>query len=435
MGVIELPHDWKPRHYQEPMWAAMENGIKRAVLVWHRRAGKDLTAINWCAPEAFRRRGLYWHLFPTYSQGRKVIWEGLDNGGKPFLHAFPEVTWARKLDAEMTLWLHGGSVFQVVGTDHIDRLMGANPVGVIVSEYALQNPAAWELISPILAANGGWAIFPYTPRGMNHGYDLFKYAQDHPDTWFAQKLTVDDTHVVPEAMLIEEEERMPREIFQQEYHCSFQASLVGAYYKEQLAWMVEQDPPRISDQVNWIPEKEVFTAWDLGHFDSTAIWMGQVVANEIRFIDYYENAGEPIDHYIQYLRTLPYVFGDAYLPHDAAQTSLQTGKSTLEIMRSLGVRTILNPKVKLSDQHEGVRNMLRQSWIHETKCKRGLQALREYVKQSIEGERGPGGERLYRDKPLHNWASHGASAMATAMYGFRPERTGTFKQPDTSWVV
>jgi phage terminase large subunit len=435
MGKIELPHNWRPRPYQEAMWAAMENGIKRAVLVWHRRAGKDLTAINWCAPEAFRRRGLYWHLFPTYSQGRKVIWEGLDNGGRPFLHAFPPETWARKLDAEMTLWLHGGSVFQVVGTDHIDRLMGANPVGVIVSEYALQNPAAWELISPILAANGGWAIFPYTPRGRNHGYDLFKYAEEHPETWFAQKLTVDDTSVVPPPMLQEEKDRMPREIYEQEYFCSFEASLVGAYYKEQLAWMYEQEPKRISDRVQWMPDKEVFTGWDLGHFDSTAIWFAQVQGGEIRFIDYYENHGEPIDHYVKYMKTLPYTFGDAFLPHDAAQTSLQTGRSTIEVMRSLGVRTILNPRVGISDQHECVRLMLRQSWIHETKCKRGVQALREYVKQSIEGERGPGGEVLYRDRPVHNWASHGASAMATAMFGFRPERIGTFQQPSTRFVI
>ena len=435
MGKVSVPYNWSPRVYQEPLWAALEGGIKRAVQVWHRRTGKDLTDINWAATQAYQRRGLYWHMFPTYSQGRKVIWEGLDNSGRPFLDAFPPQTWKRKPDAEMTLWLEGGSIFQVVGTDHIDRLMGANPVGVIVSEYALQNPAAWELISPILAANGGWALFPYTPRGRNHGYDLYRYALDHPETWFSEILTADDTQIIDPEMLAEEKERMPREIFEQEYYCSFEASLVGAYYKDQLAWMGEQDPVRISDRVQWMPDKEVITGWDLGHYDSTAIWFAQVVGSEIRFIDYYENAGEPIDHYVKYMRTLPYTYGDAFLPHDASQTLLQTGRSTFEIMRSLGVKTIQNPKVALSDQHETVRLMLRQSWIHETKCKRGLHALREYSKQTIQGERGPGGEILYRDKPLHNWASHGASAMATIMFGFRPEREGTFRQPDASFVV
>lgn len=436
MARVSVPYNWSPRSYQEPLWDALERGNKkRAVQVWHRRTGKDLTDIHWCATQAFKRKGLYWHLFPTFSQGRKVIWNGLDNDGRPFLDAFPPVTWRRKLDDEMTLWLKGGSVFQVVGTDHIDRLMGANPVGIIVSEYALQNPAAWELISPILAANGGWALFPYTPRGRNHGYDLYKYAQNHPKTWFSELLTVEDTNIIPADILAEEKERMPREIFLQEYFCSFEASLVGAYYKDQLAWMMEQDPVRISDRVQWMPDREVICGFDLGHYDSTAIWFAQVVGSELRFIDYYENAGEPIDFYVKYMRTLPYIYGDCYLPHDAAQTLLQTGRSTIEVMRSLGVRTILNPKVNLSDQHEVVRLMLRQSWIHETKCKRGVQALREYSKQQIQGERGPGGELLYRDRPLHNWASHGASAMATIMYGFRPERIGEFEQPTTEYVV
>jgi hypothetical protein len=422
------------------LWEALEKGYKRAICVWHRRAGKDLCAINFCATASMERVGLYWHVFPTYSQGRKVVWEGMDKGGRAFLDAFgpgdePEnCLWYRKRDDDMTLWLHGGSKFQVVGTDHIDRLMGANPVGLIMSEYALQNPAAWELLRPILAENGGWAIFPYTPRGRNHGYEIYKYAQAHPETWFSEKLTVEDTGVVPEDTLVEEKESMPIEIFDQEYFCSFEASLVGAYYAEQLRWMAEQEPPRISDNVAWLPDREVITGWDLGHYDSTAIWFAQIVGREIRIIDYYEARGEPIDHYVKYMRELPYVYGDAYLPHDASHETL-AGGTTLQQMRNLGVRALLNPKVPVADQISGVRLFLRQCWIHDTKCKRGLQALREYTKQPLQGERGPGGEMLYRDKPLHNWASHGASALATLMFGFRPESAIKFKQPDTRWVV
>jgi hypothetical protein len=433
---IRLPFEWAPRVYQEPFWKSMEGGKKRAVLVWHRRTGKDLSAINWGATEAFKRVGLYWHMFPTYSQGRKVIWEGLDNDGRPFLHAFPEVTWKRKLDQEMLLELQNRSKFQVVGTDHIDRLMGANPVGIIVSEYALQNPAAWELLSPILAGNGGWAIFPYTPRGRNHGWDLLEYARSHPQTWFSEVLTVDDTNIVPEDILSEERERMPKEIFEQEYHCSFNASLVGAYYKEQLGWMMDQEPPRISDNVNWMPDKPVITGWDLGFADSTAVWFAQVLGNELRMIDYYQASGEPIDHYIRALKDKEYNYGTHYLPWDVKHATLQTGRTTLEQMHSLGLRTALaGAKLPLADQIATVRLMLRQSWIHKTKCKLGIQALREYVKKPVEGERGPGGEIQYQDTPLHNWASHGASALATLMCGFQPERTGEFRQPSTRFVV
>ena len=439
---VELPYKFRPRDYQSNVWAALEAGTKRAVCVWHRRAGKDLLALHYMATQAFRRPGLYWHMFPTFTQGRKVAWEGMDRDGRPFLSAFgptdPHATnrlWYRKRDDDMTLWLHGGSKFQVVGCDHIDRLVGANPIGVIVSEYALQNPAAWELISPMLAENGGFAIFVYTPRGRNHGYELYKYAKEHPKTWFSEKLTVDDTKVVDPDVLEEERGRMPREIFQQEYYTSFDSSLVGAYYAEQLSWMGEQEPPRISDRVEWEPDKEVITGWDLGHYDSTAIWFGQIVARELRLIDYYEAAGEPIDHYVKVLREKPYAYGDAHVPHDAGHTTLAVERTVLQQLRTLGVRAVQQPKLAISDQHQMVRSMLRNCWVHETKCKRGLQALREYTKQPIEGERGPGGEMLYRDKPLHNWASHGASDLATLCSGFRPERTGEFTQPDTRWVT
>lgn len=413
----------------------MEHGKRFAVCVWHRRAGKDLCAIHFGACASMERPGLYWHVFPTYKQGRGVVWEGMDRAGRPFLDAFPPELYYRKRDDDMMLWLHGGSQFQVVGTDHIDRLMGFNPVGIIFSEYALQNPAAWELLSPILAENGGWAIFPYTPRGMNHGWDVLEFARSHPNTWFSEVLTVDDTGVVSPDVLQEEKERLPREIFLQEYYCSFQASLVGAYYKDQLAWMAEQEPPRISDQVNWVPDHDVITGWDLGFADATAIWFAQVVGRELRFIDYLESSGQPVDWYVKKMREKPYVYGDAYLPHDAAQQNLATERTTIEQLRNLGVRAILNPKVPLADQHSTVRLMLRQSWMHATQCKRGIQALREYSKRPVQGERGPAGERIYHDQPLHNWASHGASALATMMTGFRPERVGEFRQPDTSYVV
>ena len=336
----------------------------------------------------------------------------------------------------MLLELSNGSIFQVVGSDYVDRLMGSNPVGVIVSEYALQDPAAWEFISPILAANGGWALFPYTPRSRNHGWDLLQYARRHPDTWFSEVLTVDDTKIIDPDILAEERDRMPREIFDQEYFCSFDAALVAAYYKEQLSWMQDQDPPRISDKVVWEPDREVITGWDLGFGDSTFIWFGQVIGQELRFIDCYQGSGEPIDFYVKALKDRPYVYGTHYLPYDAGQTSLQTGKTIQQQLQNLGLRvTRPSRPMALADQVAAVRRMLRMSWIHETKCKLGLQALREYVKKPVDGSRSPDGSVLYQDKPLHNWASHGASALATLMMQFHEERLGPMKQPSTRFVL
>ena len=171
--IITLPNNWQPRPYQENLWRALESGVKRAVTVWHRRAGKDLTFIHWTACKAFERPGLYWHILPTYAQGRKIVWDGMTRDGRKFLDAFPDEVIVKKRDDEMTLWLEGGSQWQVIGTDNVDRLVGTNPVGCVFSEYPLQNPRAWDFIRPILAENGGWAVFSYTPRGRNHGYRLY----------------------------------------------------------------------------------------------------------------------------------------------------------------------------------------------------------------------------------------------------------------------
>jgi len=431
-----IPNGYVPRPYQLPVWEALEEGCKRAVCVWHRRAGKDLSLIHYCATQAFERIGLYWHLFPTYSQARKAIWEGRDRAGVRFLDAFPGELVVRKRDDDMTLWLANGSIYQCVGTDHIDRLMGANPIGIIVSEYSLQNPAAWDLLRPILAENGGWAVFIYTPRGRNHGHALYQRAKNNPK-WFCEKLTVDDSGAIPQEVIDEERADMDEPKFLQEYYCSFDAPLEGSYYGETLAWMVEQEPSRIVDYDLWVPDQPVYTGWDLGYADATAIWFAQWTRDGVRLIDYEQDQGKAIDYYVKLLREKPYVYTDALLPHDAGQHSLQTGSTTLEQLRNLGVRAMLQPRVPLNDQHAAVRLMLRRSWIDERphKCEMGLNALREYTKKPMEGERTPDGKPIFYDTPMHNWASHGAAALATLFTGIRQERDTEWKQPDASYVV
>lgn len=383
------------------------------------------------ACQAFVRPGIYWHLFPTYSQGRKAIWEGRDNEGHGFLEAFPEGSWYRKRDDEMSLWLHGGSIYQVIGCDQIDRLVGANPVGCVFSEYALQNPAAWQLIRPILAANGGWAVFAYTPRGRNHGYKLARLAEED-DNWFYQLLTVDDTKVVPEDVLGAEKAEMPKELFDQEYNCSFDAPLVGSYYGELLS---EAAKDKRIGKVPWAPQVPVTCAFDLGMSDSTSIWFAQRVGREIRLIDYYENSGQGLEHYAKVIREKPYAYEEHLLPHDAMVRELGTGKSRYETALSLGLRVRVIPKLSLEDGIQATRLLLRGVWIDEKKCSRGLQALREYIKSTIENERGPSGEMLYRDRPKHNWASHGADALRTLAVGMKPESSGEINQPDTRYIV
>lgn len=186
MPDIELPYKFEPRGYQIAPFAAFDEGIKRLMLVWHRRTGKDKTCVNICAREAMRRVGTYYYFFPTYAQGKKVIWDGKDKDGFPFLGHFPREFILAKNATEMKLTLRHpmndgpGSIFQIVGADNTDSVMGTNAVGVVFSEFSLQNPKGWDFIRPILVENDGWALFNGTPRGKNHFFKMAQMAEENP---------------------------------------------------------------------------------------------------------------------------------------------------------------------------------------------------------------------------------------------------------------
>ena len=170
--TVTLPYDWSPWPHQMKAWdAIVVRNVKRNVLVWHRRAGKDQTALNALVVKAHERVGMYWYVFPEYKQGREIFWDGFRDDGRKFRDAFPECLVKRSRDDMMLMELKNGSMIKVIGTDNADSIVGPNPVGCIFSEFSLQSPAAWNLVRPILNANNGWAIFVYTPRGRNHGYE------------------------------------------------------------------------------------------------------------------------------------------------------------------------------------------------------------------------------------------------------------------------
>jgi phage terminase large subunit len=423
---VNLPHNWRPRAYQQPAWEALESGTTRAALIWHRRAGKDLFAINWCATQLFQRVGLYWHVLPTYNQGRKVVWEGRTRDGRAFLDHFPgdgrvgpDEPITRKRDDSMALWFANGSVYQVIGAEEPDRLVGSNPVGIIFSEWSVMPPRVWEYLRPILAENGGWVVFIYTPRGRNHGYRTFKMAQE-TEGWFAERLTVENTNsVTQEAIEAERAAGMPEELIQQEFYCSFDAPLIGAYWGDLLSKMMEDE--RIA-KIPYEPGLPVTTAWDLGMADYTSIWFHQLVGHEHRLIDYYQSSGVGLDHYAKVLSEKPYTYNEHLVPHDATVRELGTGKSRIETARKLGLNMRVVPKIPLADGINAVRFLLPKTWIDEENCGTGIEGLRQYTKERVLDEEGAHGEALFRDKPLHNWASHPADALRTLAVGLREFR-------------
>jgi len=397
-----------------PLLKAIDGGKKRAVSVWHRRAGKDKTLINLVAKKMVERVGAYYYFFPTYEQGRKILWEGIDRNGFRFLEHLPQAIRNRTDNQGMSIELKNGSIFRIIGTDRIDAVVGTNPIGCVFSEYSLQNPIGWGYIRPILAENGGWAVFNYTSRGKNHGYDLYKYAKENPEDWFCEVLRADQTGVFTPEQLEKEREQYILEDgddlrFQQEYMCSFEGSVQGSYYGK---WMEEASP-----RIKHIPYEEqlpVYTAWDLGVNDTTAIWFFQILGREIRVIDYLETNGEGIHYYASELQKKGFIYGKHFMPHDVEVREIGTGVSRKTTFEGLGLKPIETlPKLPIEEGIASVRLVLPRCYFDEEKCGRGLDCLRNYHKEYDEKM------KTYKSHPEHDWSSNGADAfryLATAIF-------------------
>ena len=416
---LTLPHRYEPRPYQVPLLRAMDQGCKRAFHVWHRRAGKEKTDLaGLMSRKMYQDVGLYWYVFPTFVQGRKVLWDGIDRDGFRLLDHFPERLFPYRNDTEMKVRAANGSLLQVVGSDNFNSLMGANPRGVVLSEYALQDPNCWSFIRPILAENDGWAVFNTTPRGENHAYDLWELARAnpfHPATnklgWFTSLLTVADTGAIRKEVL--EQERLETirlhgddSVHQQEYYCNFTVAIPGAYYAAHIARAYRDG--RVGT-VPHEPSLKVDTVWDLGMNDRTSIWFIQAVGPQIRVIDYMEGTGKGIPDYIAEIKqTRPhYVFGRHVGPHDieVRDLSVAGGKTRRDVARALGFDFMVAPKVPVNDGIEAARNVFGRCWFDKDACRPGINALKSYRKQWDEKR------RTFLNQPFHDWSSNAADAF------------------------
>jgi len=413
--LIELPKI-KLRDYQYDVWDSFFNkGIKRFINVWHRRAGKDETWLNTMIAASQLRVGTYLYTLPKLNQARKVIWDGIDRDGKSFLDRVPKELIAKKNSQEMTISLKNGSIIRFGGSDYYNSLMGTNPIAIIHSEFSLQNPFAWDYLRPILAENEGWAAFVFTPRGMNHGYNLYNQAIKNKD-WYCNLLTVDDTKRLDGTPVISKESidearrsGMSEDMIQQEFYCSWTAAVQGAYFSTQLKRAEEQN--RIKDFII-DSSSPVFTSWDLGVGDSTSIWLFQYIGNIPHAIMYFEDHSKEIQYYINLIMDFRnkygFVFSEHFLPNDSRNRNLQTGKNLIEYVESyLKPITVVDRCKKKIDAIESARRFLDNLVIHKTNCSRGLACLREYHSEFIEKN------NVFRNKPAHNWASHGADAFQT----------------------
>jgi len=411
MTDIILPHNWRARPHQQPFARYLANGGKRAVAVWHRRAGKDSASLNWTAISAFQKKAVYWHMLPTAVQARNVVWNSINphTGQRVIDQVWPKELRERVNNTEMQIELKNGSIWQCVGSDNYDRLVGSNPYGVVFSEYSIADPRAWDFIRPILAENGGWALFIYTPRGKNHGHDLYQMAESNPD-WFAELLDIEHTYrddgspVIPQDMYQAEiDAGMDPQLALQEFYCSFDAGLFGAYYTEALSRCKVGDYP-------WNPARPVHTFWDIGLRDATAIWYGQQAfdGGAINWIDFDRGVNIPLTDWCKIVRDKPYNFGSHSAPHDIKKRDYTDGRSYLSTALEHGIDFEVVPDIGIKAGIDSVKSFLPRCNFNQSTTREGFDALSNYRREYNDKL------RVFMDRPLHDWASDGADAFRYA---------------------
>jgi len=410
---------FKPRPYQECLFDAIINmGYKKVMAVWPRRAGKDLTAWNICIQELIKRTQTIYYVFPTYSSGRRILWDSITNDGSRILDYMPKEVIESKNEQLMRIRLKNGSVFQIVGSDNYDNaLVGTNPQGVVFSEFAISNPLAYGFVRPILSANNGWVLIVSTPRGKNFLWEMYNIGLMNPKSWYVSKLTVDDTNHIPLDVIEREraEGEMSEDLQLQEYWTSFEMGIEGAYYTKYI------DKLRLNSQiacVPWEPALKVHTAWDIGVRDMTSIIFFQIAGQVIRIIDCYEKNKEGIEHYVNVLKSKDYTYGKHIGPHDIRVMDFSTGITRWEKAKQLGITFVVADKIPVVDGIEAVRSALPRMWFDEVKCSKLIKALENY-RQEFDPKK-----KVYKHKPLHDVFSNFSDSMRYLCVSLRKVRDG-----------
>jgi phage terminase large subunit len=413
-----------PWHQRTQRWSAT---------VAHRRAGKTVCRINGLLKAALtlnKAEPRFAYLAPTFTQAKDIAWAYLK-------HFSANIPGAESNESELRVDLPNGGRVRLYGAENYSRIRGIYLDGIVIDEPAEIDPRAWpEVIRPALSDRKGWADFIGTPKGRNHFYDLCygdtegrsPGAANDPD-WFFSIHRASETGILDDAELADARKTMSPEQYAQEYECSFTAAIVGAYFGKEMS---DADLEGRITRVPHDPGLLVQTWWDLGYDDCTAIWFVQYAGREIRVIDYIEESGGDAAYFAKKLGERRYNYGDCILPHDAGSHSAIVGKSYANILDSLGYRKqVVVPRTDdLIGSINQARLLIPRCIFDATKCKRGIEALRQYRREWDDKQ------KTFKARPLHDWASHGADAFRQgAMHADAPRQARKAKfAGEGSWM-
>jgi hypothetical protein len=383
--------------------------------VAHRRAGKTVACINDLIRRAFvdaKENGRYAYIAPYHSQAKSIAWD--------YLLRYTADVRTQANASELWVELLNGARIRLFGADNPDALRGLYLDGVILDEYADMRPRVWgEIIRPLLADREGWAVFIGTPKGHNAFYDIWRTAQSH-ESWFCATVRASTSGLLPATELADAARNMTTDQYEQEFECSFEAAILGAYYGREMR--EAEDSGRLTD-VPWDKAFPVFTAWDLGYHDDTAIWFYQVIQSEIHLIDYYAGSGLSIPDYASVVMQKPYRYEKHWLPHDArAKTLASGGRSIIEQLGAeLGgpSKMAIVPGLSVQDGIQAARLMLPRCWFDRTATYEATELLKQYQREWDEDR------KAFRDKPRHDHTSHCADAFRMLAVSWQHEKPKT----------
>lgn len=405
--------DYSPRR----QFQAFHSRTQRfAIIVAHRRAGKTVACINDLirrAIETDKKDARYAYVAPLYAQAKDIAWNYLKEYAGPLLADAPN-------ESELRVDLINGSRIRLYGADNPDRLRGIYLDGVILDEFADMRDQVWGgVIRPMLTDRNGWAVFIGTPRGKNAFWELWQVAQKS-DAWFKLQLKASETRLISEEELDAALTDMGRDLWAQEFECSWEASLKGAFYADELQRAKKEGRITKLPIERAIP---VHVSFDLGISDSTAIWLCQAVGKERRLIGYHEASGVGLDYYAKWLAEQDLVYAKYYLPHDVSVRELGTGQSRYDTLVGLGIDPTIVPQHNVLDGINATRRFLDSCWIDPDRCERGLEALKAYKRDWDDKL------KTWRQKPRHDWSSHGADSLRYMATGFEEKaKAKTMKQ-------
>ena len=387
-----------------PQFIPFHNRSQRqACMVIHRQAGKTVSIVNdliigclECKLNAPR----FSYIAPFRDQAKRVAWDYLKYYARPFMVGKPN-------ESELTVPMPRGGKVSLFGADNADALRGLYNDGTALDEYGDFKPSVFgNVVQPTLAARNGWLVIAGTPKGRNEFWAVRDRARRNPDEWFFLELRASESGLLSDSFLAKTRETLTPEQYAQEYECDFAAALPGAFYGRELVAL--ERAGQIAS-VAFDPAVPVFTAWDIGYRDDTAIWWYQVLRGEIHVIDYHASSGNTIGFYADLIRGKPYKnYACHWLPHDAkAKTLASGGKSIIEqLAEHLGLqRLAIVPNLDVQDGIQAARVALKRTWFDEERCNEGLEALRQYQREWDEDK------KAFRERPRHDWTSHPADAF------------------------